>query len=108
MNKPHKHAELIKAWADGKQIQFRNTPNGEWRDVTSSYPSWTSDFYRIKPEAKPDMVFHAQIDNYKYGQSYNNITLNMLAQTLSEQDNIRLVFDGETGKLKAVELLEQK
>ena len=46
MNKPHKHAELIKAWADGAEIEYliRNT---EWR--TTTQPAWDScTEYRIK------------------------------------------------------------
>lgn len=43
--KQHKHAELIKAWADGAEIQVQE-PNGLWRDTD---PLWTEDRnYRIK------------------------------------------------------------
>lgn len=46
--KPHKHAELIKAWADGAEIQWyanaldvwKNTPQPIWEEATQ---------YRIKP-----------------------------------------------------------
>lgn len=49
MNKPHKHAELIKAWADGARIQFKNYL-GEWK---TCLPSWDENSeYRIEPEAK--------------------------------------------------------
>lgn len=45
---PHKHAELIKAWADGAEIQVHDT--GEWLDVFGT-PSWFTDSkYRIKPK----------------------------------------------------------
>lgn len=52
--KPHKHAELIKKWADGATIQSRNPNYGsadvgpEW--TTSHLPFWY-DFveYRVKP-----------------------------------------------------------
>lgn len=48
----HKHAELIKAWADGAEIQSRNI--GEyWAD--NQRPIWAEDTeYRIKP--KPPVV----------------------------------------------------
>lgn len=44
----HKHAELIKAWADGAEIQSRNI--GEyWAD--NQRPIWAEDTeYRIKPK----------------------------------------------------------
>lgn len=50
--KPHKHAELIKAWADGAQIQvYTNT----WND--DLHPLWRPNLdYRIKPEEKKPMV----------------------------------------------------
>jgi hypothetical protein len=49
VNKPHKHAEIIKAWADGAEIQWRDIFDGKWFDVGS--PTWKEDIeYRIKPE----------------------------------------------------------
>lgn len=47
---PHVHAELIKAWADGAEIQFRNSPFNQWVDCADA-PAWcTAAEYRIKPE----------------------------------------------------------
>lgn len=49
--KPHKHAELIKAWADGAEIEFYF--NGDWRDFRDNNPAWeTGSALRIKPENK--------------------------------------------------------
>ena len=51
--KPNKHAELIKAWADGAEIEVKK-PDG-WEIRFS--PKWHPDNeYRIKPEPKPDVV----------------------------------------------------
>lgn len=51
MNTPHKHAAIIKAWADGAQVQTRmhNMPESTWCDIES--PAWHSEYfeYRIKP-----------------------------------------------------------
>lgn len=48
MKTPHKHAEVIKAWADGAEIQFRY-PNGTWIDAAD--PSFRDlAEYRVKPE----------------------------------------------------------
>jgi hypothetical protein len=42
-----KHAELIKAWADGAEIEVFDKK--AWRE--SKFPSWNDDLsYRIKPE----------------------------------------------------------
>ena len=47
-NPPHKHAEVIKAWADGAEIEGQN-PDGSWRIITS--PQWfRENKYRIKPQ----------------------------------------------------------
>jgi hypothetical protein len=47
---PHKHAELIKAWADGSPIQYRAVPNhGDWKDAPEHLIwDWNAE-YRIKP-----------------------------------------------------------
>lgn len=45
--KPHKHADLIHAWADGAEIQFKDCA-GDWNDIDK--PTWCSNVeYRIKP-----------------------------------------------------------
>ena len=82
--KPHRHAELIKAWADGAQIEY--LCGGQWYEVFT--PSWEYDGYRVKP--KPDEVRYMSIENLdpKY-----------------QPANIKLTFDGETGKLKAAEVV---
>lgn len=47
-NKPHVHAEIIKQWADGEEIQCRASAFAEWVDVIC--PSWDNEFeYRVKP-----------------------------------------------------------
>lgn len=48
---PHKHAEIIKAWADGAKVQFRNDPGEKWEDITRGAPHWFEPYeYRVKPE----------------------------------------------------------
>lgn len=48
MNKPHKHAELIKAWADGAEIEYYAGVSNKWIRVDS--PFWDENIeYRIKP-----------------------------------------------------------
>lgn len=47
----HKHADLIKAWADGAIIQHKNS--GVWYDSVNNNPNWAWDYeYRIKPSPK--------------------------------------------------------
>ena len=55
--KPHKHAELIKAWADGATIQMKSKVDGGWWDVPFNNPDWDENYeYRIKPEEKKPVV----------------------------------------------------
>lgn len=47
---PHKHAAVIKAWADGAEIEYRYLPRDEWRSCKHA-PAWCSSTeYRVKPE----------------------------------------------------------
>ena len=49
MNKPHKHCELIKAWADGATIEFFHPETRKW--VVDHMPTWSLIvIYRIKPQ----------------------------------------------------------
>lgn len=58
-NKPHKHAELIKAWADGAVIEYFYS--GVWRE--NGRPSWCEDgMYRIKPETTPEELEIAELE----------------------------------------------
>lgn len=46
---PHKHAEVIKAWADGAAIQLLRI-DGVWLDCDQDGPSWEESItYRVKP-----------------------------------------------------------
>jgi hypothetical protein len=52
----HKHAELIKAWADGAEIQIRASSGGNWSDDSSPYWDGNNLEYRIKPESQTDLI----------------------------------------------------
>lgn len=48
MGTKHKHAEVIKAWADGEEIEYFNGCFG-WRDAIK--PTWGEDIqYRVRPK----------------------------------------------------------
>ena len=50
-----KHADLIHAWADGAEIQWKSKDDGKWID--SDLPDWVPEYeYRIKPEEKKPVV----------------------------------------------------
>ena len=92
---PHKHAELIKAWADGAEIETKNeNVVGGW--VSQGKPEWHDDWeYRIKPAPKPDVVelYHLVRDSQGIYSSVGRV-------------NIKLIFDGTTGELKDAEVLK--
>ena len=48
MTNKHKHADVIKAWADGAEIEYRSI-SGRW--LPASTPNWCVDCdYRVKPK----------------------------------------------------------
>ena len=92
MKTPHKHADVIKAWADGAEVQYRCSASGDWMPATC--PGWSHiATYRIKPEPKPDRNVAAWV--FSDGS----------AMVLTRDSNVKFTFDGETGKLKAAEVL---
>jgi hypothetical protein len=102
--KPHKHCEVIKAWADGAEIQFWD---GElWCDV--EIPYWDkADSYRIKPQPKPDVVKYANL--YPVSGRASFWTELMDAKSFCDSSRVagrlKLTFDGETITLKSAEVL---
>jgi len=111
MKTPHKHAELIKAWADGAEIQSRfvvinDTNEGHvWVDTPN--PTWDFEkIYRIKPEPKPDVVKYTSVYSNQTGFFHDNQRTRTLASANSIKGALKLVFDGETGLLKSVEIVK--
>ena len=93
MKTPHKHATLIKAWADGAKIQYFSC-NNKWEDCVMNQPGWgEGTSYRIKSEPKPDVVRYARAGVIAHG----------IFQLPT--DDLKITFDSETGKLKAAEVI---
>ena len=106
----HPHAALIIAWANGLKIQYYSTSDHNWEDIL--HPSWESCVqYRIKPESKPDIVRYARASYTDYVVGPSGSSRNDLATTTTwtilkgNSDNVRATFDGETGKLKKMEMI---
>ncbi len=98
--KPHKHAELIKAWADGAEIEIWSSYKERWVQVP--VPEWyIAETYRVKPELKPDYICYAHI--YLIDGRIENSGFSV-DQHLS--DNICVVFDGETHTIKNIEVIK--
>jgi hypothetical protein len=96
MGKPHKHAELIKAWADGAEIEWYDSSSREhrWKDCGETFDWLAPVEFRIKPEPKPDYVEY-------FWATFTGV----LNSNSKSEHNLKLIFDGETGKLKSAEVL---
>lgn len=102
----HKHAELIKAWADGAVIEQRFTDRNfnynNWESINN--PIWheCGCEYRIKPEPKHDIVQYIGCFNFgtTFGDSEDEY------HSIRFWDNkLKLTFDRKTGKLKNAKVL---
>jgi len=89
----HKHADLIIAWANGAEIEYKQPESDVWYRVQQPY--WTSDLeFRVKATKPADIVVEKFIE---FAPSLDNAY---------NKPNVRYTFDGETKALKAVELLD--
>lgn len=63
--KPHVHCDLIKAWADGAEIQVYSYST--WEDVPNNKPNWSIDSqYRIKPEVTDAERYGVEVGDVWY------------------------------------------
>jgi len=99
---PHKHSEVIKAWADGESIQFRTAPSVEWHDVND--PMWSPEYqYRVKPKV---VVLYANVPLVKF-LSDENLKDGFgieVSNSCLFKSNLKIYFD-EKGKLSKAEVI---
>jgi hypothetical protein len=111
--KPHKYNEAIKAWADGKPIQYKPNKESCWIDYDPEYARQRGinrDFYsynipkfdeyewRVKPE---NIVVKTNI-----GYEIDSFTgWGKLVQDTGVKPNIRFEFDPDTYKLVKAEMI---
>jgi hypothetical protein len=108
--KPHKHAELIKAWADGAEIEQRNLSiedAAEWHEFDTFWGDETSDLkweYRIKPEPKPNVVKAFML----VSDALDSLCFYDVTGFPREKNKqrIQVTFDGKTGEIKSTEVLK--
>lgn len=104
MNVPHKHADTIKAWADGKQIQVRVSPLQGWLDWIpqqkyngisqfDDIPRWIESYeYRVKPETR--VLYGKATDQYvEDGAGFGSCLVTQIAPLQSTNDNLKLTFE---------------
>ena len=114
---PHKHADVIKAWADGASVQVRIPDSGrysdKWEDIPKhKIPRWEEMLeYRVKPEHKPDVVTYSALKGVceyrrpKIISSSNSNWNHCGYPSYTNRANIKFTFDGETGELKKAEVI---
>jgi len=111
---PHVHAEVIKQWASGEQIQF-SFNNTEWRDCSNNAPTWDiRNFYRVKPKPPKNIELYANAEmsnaemykgtDLEYAVNAHTVLGNFSLKFIPT-DNLKLTFCGVTGKLLSAEVV---
>lgn len=92
MSIPHKHAAVIKAWADGAEIEGREGSNRRW--MTLMAPNWLLGWeYRVKVV----QVYHLTCTEGMGARTVYS------ALSSPQYSNLRLTF--EDGKLVKAEVI---
>jgi hypothetical protein len=80
---PHKWADVIKAWAEGKPIQYFSIADNSWRECAPGTSWWGNlVIYRIKPEKKSIWL---NIYTFNTNKNIRNIVYSY--NTKTEADN---------------------
>ena len=96
----HKHAEILNAIAQGKEVEYYSNSSQQWvkSDLVNLNPISNYQYeWRIKPEKKPDI----KIYEYAYLKTDNNMFL--LATCCP---NVVFTFSSDTKELINVELVK--
>ena len=74
MGQRHKHADVIIAWAEGKDVQVRDEGTSRWYDIKGKFPLFNEDReHRIKPPAKKYRVaLFRELDEAPLAVAANN------------------------------------
>jgi len=109
MGTPHKNAEILRAIADGKDVQWSKNGGhtwGDYRNDGSGYDPLTNldILWRIKPEPKPDVVMYVGMN---FPKGADNAYIAREEYFVNHWPSVlKVILDGETGKPKAAEVLK--
>lgn len=97
----HTHADIIKAWADGADIECRYTPNGQW-STSNMPPTWDEAYeYRVKHIPKVTIVSaHLQ---FRYLTDCGHVYGETLAVVSGQPNNVIAKF--VDGKLDSIDVI---
>ena len=112
---PHVHTEVIKAWADGQDVEW-SFDGYEWSTAnlnSGEILSWSPKVkYRVKPKSPKVIELYANAGLYKGSNTAlysNNIyVVGDFSDRFIPTDNLKLTFCPNTGKLIAAEVVEHK
>jgi hypothetical protein len=94
----HKHSEIIKAFADGKRCSWWDNVNQHWHPIHALQEFDWCETVQVDPEPKRD--WHKFVDV----RAQDNKICRWTSSNPAES-NLLLIFDGETNKLKASEVI---
>ena len=106
---PHIHAEVIKAWAMGEEVQTYDC--GAWVNIAN--PAWsTKHQYRVKPNPPANTELYANAELLRFTDISGGVRSGDLMRNFSarfiETDNLKLTFCGLTGKLIGAEVVQHE
>jgi hypothetical protein len=94
----HKHSEIIKAFIEDIECEYKQC--GDWFKIHKLQQFDIFDFVRIKPMPKPDTV------DYLFVADKDLIHVPEINWVYEITANLKLTWDGETGKLKSAEVIK--
>ena len=98
----HKNAEVIKAYIEGIECEFFGLITNQWLTIDKLETFDVFDQVRIKPEPKPDVELFTKVYDQENYLAYTTHAI----KNKKDFHNLKLIFDGETGKLKDAEVIK--
>lgn len=103
MKTPHRYAGVLRAIANGEQMQWKNS-SGHWTDCDADVAlrvMFDSYELRIKPEPKPDIVWYVNIYKDGIGGSHKTLDSALAGFEVPPFGTVKITINGETGKTSA-------
>lgn len=107
--------QLLIKWMRGKTLQFYRAPHrgclpAAWQDYCEPFPPGVNDRnqWRVKPEPPPDVVYNIRLVWHPLRPHFPRIASVWKGDypaSATDQENLRVVFDGATGQLKKAEVV---